>query len=203
MSKSIIPRLIIGLLPFDVDALIALIKEIKDEAGETSWSAVSRIIANVGLLLASVGIVGTGLSFYFDSNTGNLFSQVPDLGLGYWFGILVVVGMIFVKYLLTLAKGIDTATSPFGEHEEAGFALLAMETIAGMAFLTILGLFIQQTIFGWLRFITILSFMAVFLGFLIAGIALVGSGIYGFGKIAASQVTARQKTLEESMETED
>jgi len=178
MSRTPLLRLIIGILPFDLEAILDFVRVIQKEAQDTSWRMLARRLANVCLIVIFISLLGIATALYFEEGTGNL--PVPNIGLGYFSGIAIVSGLVFIRYLITLAKMVQGGYSPLGTMESER-AISVMELLIGLVLLVsvILVMNSSDSTTSLINFIFVFAFVGVVSGIFFMGLLLSLSGLWG------------------------
>lgn len=174
-DRSIYLRLVLGLLPFEVDITISAVNDLLSEAEATSWPAVMRRSANFGLVLSTLGLVGLLLLLYPLVNLAN--TPLGSIGPIYRFAIAAVALMWIAKFLLGLLQNIDTGDSPVVPREESNRITSFFEFMIGVAFVGLISIPLVQ-LWSWDLLLSILLAITS-IGIAVTGICLTISGAYG------------------------
>lgn len=175
-ERSLYLKLLLGLLPFDVDITITVLKDLLSEVDDTSWPSVMRRSANLGLVLSTIGIVGLALLFIY--MTGFPETPVGELGIAYKTGISAVVLMWIAKFLLGLMRNIDTGNSPIVPDQEATLLTTSLEFLVGVCLIGVITIPLYQIWNPDLLLGILIAFVGV--GVAICGICLTVGGAYEF-----------------------
>lgn len=171
-DSSLYLRLLLGLLPFDVDVTVDAINDLLSEAEKTSWPAVMRRSANLGMVLFTIGFLGVIIMLYPLAN----FSDTPIENVGpiYRVAIAAVILMVVAKSLLGWMQNIDTGDSPFVPRDRSTRITSFFEFLLGVGFVGLVSIPLSQILSWDLLFMILLAVSAT--GISITGISLTISG---------------------------
>lgn len=176
---SIIIRLLLGLLPFDIYATAEFLSEIRQLSAERSWRRLLLIFANIGLLLTFLNLIGLGVLFYIEGQFPSL--PIPNIGLGYGAGIGIVIVLILLRYFVEIVRNIEEGSSPFDSPESSGSEILTSgaELIVGILLLSALILLVFETTFRLIDLVLLITLGGFILGVVVACFSLISSGLFG------------------------
>lgn len=174
-ERSLYLRLLLGLLPFDVDITVEVIQDLLSEADKTSWPSVMRRSANLGLVISTVGVVGSAILFYQIAD----FSDTPIRYIGpmYRVGFAAIGLMWFAKTTLGFMQNIHTGDSPLVPRDESNRVTSLLEFMIGVSFIGLVTIPVYEI---WdLEVLLALFLIVAVVGIAIAGICLTVSGFIG------------------------
>lgn len=174
-QQTIYLRLLLGILPFDVDITIKAVRDLLSETEETSWPSVMRRSANLGLVLSTIGLIGIFVLLYPQTDLSNY--PIESVGLVYRVAIAVVVLMWLAKFLIGLAQNIDTGDSPFIPRDQRDRITSFSEFLIGVSFVGMVSIPVYQ-LWSW-EILVVIFFTVAAIGIAIAGVCLTISGAYG------------------------
>lgn len=115
-DKNLYTRLLLGLLPFDVDTVIEILQNLSAKANKTSWPQLFRRSANFGLFLSTIGIVAVVGLFLTEISYADFANQ--EVGIVYAIGTATVFVMFLANFLLQLLQNVNRANAVFPKSDE-------------------------------------------------------------------------------------
>lgn len=194
---QLLGRLLLGFLPVDIDALVAILRVLRKEANKTSWPDLYQRAASFGISLTTIGAIVTVAFIFFEE--ANLTDVIPlDFTLLYWmiFGMVVLILITF--YFLKLMQGIDEGESLIAGRLDDQYAMI-LELLLGGLLMGTLIFFALQTYQPYF-IILVGGIGAVITGLFVAGGALILSGITRVRALVRRKQKLSNTTLDQYQE---
>lgn len=176
-------RLILGFLPVDIEALVDILRVLRQEARKTSWPELYQRAASFGISITTIGFIVAAAFLFFER--ANLADIPLDFTLPYWvFGFLIFL-ILITFYFLQLMQSINEGQSPIAGGLDDQYAMM-LECFLGAVLLVSLILFALQS-YSPLDIILIGAVGGAIAGMFVAGCSLLLSGITRASKVVKSE----------------